>query len=416
MNAMKTPFIVAGASVLALSLAFCGCSKRSRFDPMVREDAEFAVGVILDKKQALGVLDAYVDQVLDLLACDDGEVSEIKKKIAACKEDLSLCAPGDVRTFFEESGLRDAELHWAVLSMDNVRFERPRELDGGKADPGGLRLDGLSLAVAGKVDLKKLVPALESLFSRFGAGVVFTETTVEGEKAWHLEPKGDADRLDDRQVEIDPYVTSLDGELLLVALSRNVLEKQILLYRKKKGRGEALSGFSAAEGELMRLHVSDIGGMMRKNLSRSEIRKAGELVLHGDKILLGLKDLDVDVMVSSDGRLSESFRLGAASEKDADSLRTQAKMKLLTFVDQLDKAPTKAARCWKKMVEDIQVGGADGQVEVQSSSCTAMAAALLLKPAVAGMMFKANTPSGIAEPAGPAEKSGDSPRKEPGTN
>ncbi len=409
----RPPFVstkVVGLSVLALSLAFGGCSKRTRFDPMVREDAELAIGLRLDGKKALKVVGAYVDPVLDLLECDDKEVAEVKEKIAACKDDLFECGSENARKFFDESGLRETELHWAVLSTDSVRIEGRKEPGDGAFASGRPRLDGLSLAVAGKIELDRFVRALEGYLGKIGEPFAFTEVTVEGEKAWHMEPKDGDDK---SEYYLDPYVASLDGELLLVAMSRNVLEKQILLYRKKKGKGEALNGFADADGVVMRLHVSDIGGLVRKNLSLGDLRAVNEHVLRGDKILLGLKDLDVIIKASSDGNLSETLRLGTASEKDADSLRTQAKMKLLTVADQMDKAPTKATRRWKKMIEDIQIGGAGSVVEAQSSSCTAMAAALLLKPAVASMRLKAKAASGIAEPANPAGKSGDSPLKEP---
>ncbi len=381
---MKSTFKTICASALALSLAFCGYGAlfpdRATFKPRVTHDVDFAFGVNLDKEQAFKVVDAYADLVFDTIKVyeeiSDKEIAEAKGKIAAFKEDPFREAPGDVRAFLEKSGLRNVELYWAILSLESFEIvdETPQ-------------LGGFSLAVAGTIDLERFISALRQEES---IKVSFEETQVEGERAWHIVPQKR-----DKEIErahIDPYVASLDGRLVLVATSRDTLVKQIRLYRTGRGRGDALGGFSGVAGELAHLHVSHIGGLVRKYAPLEDLKEINQFVPDGDRLILGLEDLDVTDRVSPRGMLSSTLVLRTASEKDAETLRTLAKAGLMVLNAKIAHEP-KVPDFVKKLVRDVKVGGMEGRFEVQSplplsTGCLILPAALF--PVVSSAMLNAN--------------------------
>ena len=381
---MRSTFKALGASALALSLAFCSHGAtfpdHATFKPRVTHDVDFAFGVNLDKEQAFKVVDAYADLVFDTIKVyeeiSDKEIAEAKGKIAAFKEDPFREAPGDVRAFLEKSGLRNVELYWAVLSLESFEIvdETPQ-------------LGGFSLAVAGTIDLERFISALRQEES---IKVSFEETQVEGERAWHIVPQKR-----DKEIErahIDPYVASLDGRLVLVATSRDTLVKQIRLYRTGRGRGDALGGFSGVAGELAHLHVSHIGGLVRKYAPLEDLKEINQFVPDGDRLILGLEDLDVTDRVSPRGMLSSTLVLRTASEKDAETLRTLAKAGLMVLNAKIAHEP-KVPDFVKKLVRDVKVGGMEGRFEVQSplplsTGCLILPAALF--PVVSSAMLNAN--------------------------
>ncbi len=392
---MKSTFKTICASALALSLAFCGCRDkksesrgdpesgessgsptRAAFKPMVGKDVKYALGVNLDKEQAFKIVDACIVELVKVLKdeianspdVDEGNGSELKEKVieireqvAACKEDPFKNAPEDLRALLDESGLRNPEIHWGVLALENFKV-----MDN---EP---QFKGLSLAIAGKVDLEKLISALQR---KFGSDLDFEKTMLEGERTWHVVPSDSSFARGLRKARIDPYVTSLDGQLLLVAGSRETLVKQILLYRKGEGRGDLLHGFSAADGECAHLRLSGVGDMlwqyapprmMRDLVSEPELLNG--TLEDGKGILLGLKDLVVDVRARSDGLLWGAAQLGTASSKDADQLRTFAKSRRSLVA----KAPDVPA-CVKKMVEDMEIGGETDQFEISNVNLFSLA-------------------------------------------
>ena len=388
---MKIPFKVVGLSVLSISIFVGGCSDRksesssrsgsqasssevvatpsflSTFKPMVAKDARFAFGLNLDKDQIFKVADAYVKLASELSVFDAEDVAEAKSTIAACKKDfLSGCDP-KVREFIEKSGLNDAKLRWAVLSVENLKI-----VDG---DP---QLDGLSLAIGGTVDLEKVI----SVGQKESKGEFsFEEVKLEGEKAWRFIPKAANAVRDMKKAHVDPYVTSLGGRLVLVATSRDALVKQIRLYRKGVEKGDALASFSAANGEFMRICWSAIGNLVRQNTSKGDMKAINMFVPNGDSLVYGLGNLTVDTKVRPDGMLTDSIRLGAASEADADNIRTLAKTGLMTATAQISR-DSKTPDAVKKIIADVKVVGKDGVVEIQSSCLSVGLLAGALFPAI----------------------------------
>ena len=383
---MRVPVKIIGAFVVALLLAMCGHGAASRgpatFRPQVTHDVDFAFGVNLDKEQAFKVVDTYSDLVLDTLKAhgefNDTEIAEAKGKIAAFKEDPFWNAPEGMRAFLEKSGLRNAEYRWVVLSLADFKMVA-----------GKPSLGGLSLALAGTIDLDKFISACRQ---EDDCDVIFEKTQVEDETAWHIVPEKAKDVREMKELHIDPYVTSLDGRLVLVATSRETLARQIRLYRSGSGKGDALDGFSASNGELVHLHLSDIGGILRKYVPRHNLKKLN-FIRGGDELALGLEDLDISLNVTTNGMLRDSLRLVTASEKDANALRGLSTMGigilgLMMLNDQKSK-DRKAANLEKKIsFGEIQVGGTGRQFEIRGGFTLAVVAGVL-SPAVSSAMLNA---------------------------
>ena len=173
-------------------------------------------------------------------------------------------------------------------------------------------------------------------------------------------------------------------------MSRNALEKQIRLYRTGEGKGDALGDFSAADGELLRLHLSGIGDLVRWNVSRNDLRVINRVIANGDQLVCGLRNFDVKTTVRPDGLLSDSLRLETESEKDADTLRTLAKTGLMTAKARMARESAVPPGL-TKLIDDVTIGGADGQVEIK---CVGMGVFLLsgaaLLPAVSAATLNAN--------------------------
>ena len=381
---MKILFSVIGLPILSLSLLAggggdnSGGKSGSLFKPLVTKDAKFAVALNLDKDQAFRVVDSYLKMASDMHILEGDDLEEAKQKVEACKKDVFACCDGDseMLEFIEKSGLREAKLVWAVASMEDfkVAASAPRPV-------------GLCVAIGGKFDLEKVIAACQD---EKDCDVSFEKTEIEGEKAWRMVPNGKKQAKDLKEANIDPYVASLGGQLALFAISRDTLAKQIRLYRKGVGKGDALDGFSAARGELMRYRLSGIGDLVKRNIPKNDLAQIGKVVPDGYELVVGLQSLTIDTKVMSDGMLSETILLKTASEEDADKLRTLAKTGLMAATAQLSKDP-KTPEAVKKIIRGTKIAGSDGVVKVQSSIASVGILAGALFPAISSAMVSAQT-------------------------
>ena len=362
---MRISFKVIGLHILSLSLLVSGCGDNSSgksgslFKPLVTKDAKFALALNLDKDQAFKIVDAYLKMVSDMHILEGDDLEEAKEKIEACKKDIFACCDSNPERleFIERSGLRNAKLSWAVVSMEDfkVAASAPRPV-------------GLCVAIGGKFDLEKFIAARQG---EKDCDATFEKMELEGETAWRIVPNGDKQAKELKEANIDPYVASLGGGLALLAISRDTLAKHIRLYRKGAGKGDALDGFSAAKGELMRSHLSGIGEFVKQNVPQDVLREANEVVSGGDKIVAGLQSLTIDTNVNSDGTLSGTIRLKAGSEEDADVIRTLAKTGLMAATAQLSKNSERPEDV-QKAFKEIKIAGSDGVVEVKVDASIAV--------------------------------------------
>lgn len=382
---MRISFKVIGLHILSLSLLVSGCGDNSdgksgsSFMPLATKDAKFAIALNLDKDQAFEIVDSYLKMASDMHILEGDDLEEAKEKIEACKKDIFACCDSNPEglEFIERSGLRNAKLSWAVVSMEDfkgVKEEVPQP-------------DGLCVAIGGKFDLEKFIAACQG---EKDCDATFEKMELEGETAWRIVPNGDKQAKELKEANIDPYVASLGGGLALLAISRDTLAKHIRLYRKGAGKGDALDGFSAAKGELMRFHLSGIGELVKQNVPQDALSQAGKVVSDGDKIVAGLQSLTIDTKVKPDGMLAETIRLKTASEEDADTIRTLAKTGLMAAKAQLSKE-SEMPEAVKKLFMDIKIAGSDGVVEIQSGIASVGILAGALFPAISSAMLNAQT-------------------------
>lgn len=361
-----------GTLAMAISLAFSACgdkgagsadnaaaapSARQGFSPMVLKGTALALGANLEKEQAYKIVNAYTDRFFAMMKMDADEVNEAKKAIAEFKKDPFKDVDKDAQDFLQRSGLGDAEYKWGVVSLEGT-------VDAADGEP---ECDGLAVAIAVNADVEKLVSAFRAMAKEKGDdSISFEEVSIEGEKAWHIVPKSECVQKSMQKSKADPFFVSLDGKLVLIAMSRSMIERQIRLFRRGEGKGDALNGFSAAKGELAHISLPNIGEILSKNVPQDGLKVVSEVLPNGEEVVKGLKTLALDIKVSPDGTTKQSISLEAASENDADMLRTLAKTGLIIATAQAvkDESTPKAA---VDLIKSIKIEGSDGKIVVKET-------------------------------------------------
>ena len=338
------------------------------FAPAVRDDAALSVVVGIDKEQLWRLAETFLDKLIAATGDADGELKAAKAELAQYKKNpFKDLPPGDVASFLKESGVLDADYRWAVLSMDSIP-----DMNGGT---GGIP-DGLSLAIAGNIDLAKFMQVTQrKLAEKEEDAATFMETPIEGEKVWRLVPANEKAAQEMKNVKVDPYVAWLGGQLVVVTLSRETMAKQIRLYRKGEGRDAALHGGDVA-GATAYAFMSGIGKMVRQGVPAENLESLKAMLPNGDNIILGLKAAELRVQAASGESLQASLIVHAASEQDADPLRTVAKAGLMATRAQLAQQPGMPKAVLRAM-ESLKVGGANGAVELSFTSTVSDLVAVL---------------------------------------
>ena len=365
-----------------------GKASDSAFAPTITSGSTLALGVNFSRQQLFKIADSILGHLLKMPEADKKSINELRQKIEACKRDPWADAPQDVLDFLKECGLRDVYPRWAVLSLDG-----PLPIDS-----ENLNLERMALAIAADVDLEKLISAVsKKMAADDDDSVSFQKILVGGEKAWQIVPKdGDIVR-GMSAVNANPHLASLDGKLLLLALSRTTLEEQIRLYRKGLGKGkdDALGGFAAADGELLRFHVSGIGNMIKDvapldawcGTKQGDL--AAEITSIAKKIVMGLQALSADIKTTQGGAVGLTLCLEAASEDDAEVIRTLTGAVLViakTCAARSSDVPKEIAAALKS----IHIGGLENKIELRCADVMPMLEGSLF-PAVFSAKQNANT-------------------------
>ena len=115
----------------------------------------------------------------------------------------------------------------------------------------------------------------------------------------------------------------------------------------------------------MHLRLCGVGDLVKQYVPRGVLREIGYFVPEGGEMAVGLQSLTIDTKVQADGRLSETIRLKAASEEDADNLRTVAKAGLLAVAAEVSRDRGTPEEV-KKLIKDVKIAGSDGVVELRS--------------------------------------------------
>ena len=373
---MKHSLKLISASALALALSFDGFgvwkdigrslnrapapapSASITLAPAVRGDAALAIAVGLDREQVWKLAETFLDKLIAASGDADGEIKAAKAQVAEYKRNpFKDLPPGDIATFLKESGVLDADFRWAVLSMDALP-----DTNGGASIP-----DGLAMALAGNFDLAKFMQvAQRKLAEKEEDAANFTEMTLEGEKTWRLVPQNEKSAKEMKDANADPYIAWLDRQVVIMALSRDAIIKQIRLYRKGEGTSDVLRGGDVL-GSTAYVFMSGLGNLIRQNLPAEEIEELKSVIPNGDKVFYGLKSVEFNVNASSSESIQASLRLCAASEQDADVLRTFAKTGLMTARAQLAQS-AEMPKTILKVVEALKVGGVNGVLDISFTS------------------------------------------------
>ena len=352
------------------------------FAPAVTGDSTLVLGVNFTRELSFKIAENVLGQMLKMPGADKQLIDGIQRKIEVLKRDPWADAPQEAREFLKENNLLDVYPRWGVLSV-----EGPLRL-GDTPDLGQM-----ALAIAIDVDLAKLISAVcKAMKENDDDNISFQEISVEGEKAWQIPNDGDLSN-ELKAMNANPCLTSLDGKLLLVAMSRPVLEKQIRLYRKGTGKGDALCGFSAADGELLHVNVSGIGDVIHGATPPDALRGTNQGVMAEiapiiEEIIFGLKSLSTDIKVSKEGAVGLTMRLKAGSEDDAELIRTLTGAVLViakTFASRSPDVPKEVAGALKS----FHIGGLENTIELRCDNVLSILAGSMI-PAIASAQLSAN--------------------------
>ena len=407
---MRHSFKLIGASALALALSYGGYGALNvgqgasaapngaanadvAFAPAVRSDAAFVLGATLDKDKLWGIIDVFLDKLIALSGAQGEQIKAIKAELTEYKanpfKDVS-----EGNAFLKESGLLDADVRWAVMSTKDMP----------KFGEGSSIPSGLALAVAGRIDVRKFMSAFQRKLSEKEIDAAeFKEDSVEGEKVWRLVPLNDQSAKEMKKDNVDLHVAWLDNQLVIAAQSRDVLAKQIRLYRKGEGKSNALHGFSSAD-TAAGLFMVGLGEIMRQTVPEENLVGLNAMP-NGKQIFYGLKTLAIKLGSASGEDVHLSLRLVAASETDADVLRTFAKTGLMAGRAQLSQMPEQASDLLKAL-EAVKIGGVNGVVEVSLDIPMSV-----LCSALHQVMMIGNATEGDGNASGPAKRQAPANRK-----
>ena len=360
-----------------------GNASDSAFAPAVTDGSTLVLGVNFTRELSFKIAENVLGQMRQMPGADKQLIENIQQRIEALKRDPWADAPTEVREFLKKNNLLDVYPRWGVLSM-----EGPLRV-GDTPDLGQM-----ALAIAMDVDLARLISAVRKTMEEIDDDdISFREISVEGEKAWRIVPNDSDLASKMRAMNAKPCLASLDGKLLLVAMSRPVLERQIRLYRKGTSKGDALCGFSAADGELLHINVSGIGDVIQGATPPDALRSTDQGIMAEiapiiEEIIFGLKSLSADIKVAKEGAVGLTIRLKAGLEDDAELIRTLTGAVLAvakTFASRSPDVPKEVSGALK----GLHIGGLENTIELRCDDVLSILAGSML-PAIVSAQLSAN--------------------------
>ncbi|MBQ6339267.1 MAG: hypothetical protein IJI36_08990 [Kiritimatiellae bacterium] len=342
--------------VSALALALCGCGDGSPAQKAEKAADSAPQTTLADKysvpKIAEGaILALEFDQrqidKLQTVTLGEEKSKELAKQAWECLSD-------DLLAVIKAAGLEDARARWGALSIGEPALKEDMDLK---------EVPEVAVSIAIDIDVEKTVSAIREQLKKDEDDTQLVEATVGGVKAWKVVDKEG----EFAEMKAEPCFAALDGKLFLLASNLAALEKQIKLYRDGVGASAAFANFTLAKGDLLRLSLKDIGTHVKKVVPNPEetLKMLNAFIPDGDKMILGLKALDFAATATADNGVALKLSLGAASEKDADQLRTLAKTGLMPLTAQLKEAAKEDADAKKNLalVEGLKIAGPEGAFE-----------------------------------------------------
>ncbi len=298
MKMMKQMACAALVAAIAVGIAGCGDKASSTGSSGDGESS-------LQPKVAEGAIAAFVVRPME-----DTSLAPLCKQYGLGLTDLMKRAPGDFQEFIKELELDKAEIKWVAWNIDPLSAD--------KIEKGNVEF---AAAIATSFDIDKFVAFAEKKFKERGHKDEVKKTTIADVPAYIVikseKPKA--------------YLANLDKQFILVATTSAGLEKQIALYRDGKGASADFGSFTLDANDVIRLKVAKVGENVKKALpSPDALQMVNGFVPDGDKVILGLASVEINLRASSDGK-SATFDVSVetASDADADKLTTAAKSGLM---------------------------------------------------------------------------------------
>ena len=342
--------------VSALALVLCGCGDGSPAQKAEQAANAASQTTVADKYSAPKIAEGAIMA----LEFDQRQIDKLQTTALGEEKSKELakqaweCLSEDLLAVIKAAGLENARARWGALSIGEPAFKEDMDLK---------EVPDAAAAISIDIDIEKAVSAIREQLKKAEDGMQLIEVTVIGVRAWKVVDKDG----EFAEMKAEPCFAALDGRLFLLASNLAALEKQIKLYRDGVGASAAFANFTLTNGDLLRLSLKDIGARVKKIVPNPEetLKMLNAFIPDGDKMVLGLKALDFAATATADNGVALKLSLGAASEKDADQLRTLAKTGLMPLTAQLKEAAKENADAKNNLalVEGLKIAGTEGTFE-----------------------------------------------------
>ena len=342
--------------VSALALVLCGCGDGSPAQKAEQAANAASQTTVADKYSAPKIAEGAIMA----LEFDQRQIDKLQTTALGEEKSKELakqaweCLSEELLAVIKAAGLENARARWGALSIGEPAFKEDMDLK---------EVPDAAAAISIDIDIEKAVSAIREQLKKAEDGMQLIEVTVIGVRAWKVVDKDG----EFAEMKAEPCFAALDGRLVLLASNLAALEKQIKLYRDGVGASAAFANFTLTNGDLLRLSLKDIGARVKKIVPNPEetLKMLNAFIPDGDKMVLGLKALDFAATATADNGVALKLSLGAASEKDADQLRTLAKTGLMPLTAQLKEAAKENADAKNNLalVEGLKIAGTEGTFE-----------------------------------------------------
>ena len=318
---------------VALALAMAGCGKDAAstanastrsYEPKVLSDTTFAVQY---RKNSSAALKPLVDAAVDSLW----------KSLSKAGSDSDA---GKGRKFLEESGLRDADVKWAIVSIGGINIAEIERLN---------KAPDCAFAMAVEHDVDKVLAAFKGSLDESDK---LTDVSIPGAKAWTV-------CATDKEPPNVQSFASLDGKLVLMAETPEKLERLVALYRDGKGASDKFASLSADGGSLLRAYVPSVGDLVKKAVEGTDgaLDMFNMIMPDGARVVQSLAELEVSFAGADAGGALLRISLNAANDADADSIRTISNTGLLRLKATLNADESEGAKLAYAIFKDAKVVG-----------------------------------------------------------
>ena len=246
-------------------------------------------------------------------------------KLDGISPDKMSQLPDDAKDFIKEIGLDKAEAKWFAVTVGDLSV---------------LAKDGVpefAVSMVATLNLDATIAAVDKKCKEKKEDVSFNKTTIAGVPAYEIVSKKDE--------KVVPCVAALEGQLIIGASSKAALEKQIALYRDGKGESKDFGAFVLGANDFLRVKAVKVGENAKKSIpDPSMLQMLNTFIPDGDKLVLGLGDVELAIGASADGKnVTMDAVVNTASDADAEKLVTLAKSGLMAGTAQMKKAAEKDA-------------------------------------------------------------------------